>query len=156
MSIKNLNKSLTWTEIDSMVQKDNKAIVVFEGGVYDATEFKATHPGGPKFIEDYIGKDITEQFYEAEHTKIALRLLTQIKIGTVFDHEKKEDGSKSRNKNRMKEIDGEEWRKLVDPSKGTVFQIFQKLNLEDYTKFINDPKHLTNHGEQMRMFDSDF
>jgi len=156
MSYKNPDTPTTWDDIKRLIKEENRAIVVFEDGVYDATDFKITHPGGPKFIDDHIGQDITEEFYDAEHTKIALRLLNEIKIGRLAEGEHQtDDGDNLNNKERMKEIEGEAWRKLIDPSKGTVYQVFKKLNLEDYTNFINDPKHLTKPGEKMRMFDNE-
>ena len=48
-------KTFTKADVDKMVEKENRAIVIFEGDVFDATDFKVTHPGGPKYIEDNIG-----------------------------------------------------------------------------------------------------
>jgi 4-hydroxysphinganine ceramide fatty acyl 2-hydroxylase len=146
-------KVYTKEDIDLLVEKKGRAIVIFEGDVYDATEFKATHPGGPKFIDDYVGKDITEQFYDEEHTKIALRLLNDLKIGTISpDADEQVSQQTVTDHSRMKEIEGEEWRKKVDPKKGTVYQVFKNLNHEEYDKFINDPKHLTRPDDEHRMF----
>ena len=78
-------KQFTKEQIDILIKKEGKAIVIFEGDVFDATHFKVTHPGGPKFIDAHVGEDITELFYEEEHTKIALRLLNDLKIGTLRD-----------------------------------------------------------------------
>lgn len=150
-------KEFTKEQIDVMVKKEGRAIVIFEGDVFDATDFKITHPGGPKFIDDYVGKDITEVFYEEEHTKIALRLLNELKIGSLS---KNDDAKISVNPdhshNKMKEIENEEWRLKVDPKKGTVWQVYKNLDAEEYIKFINDPKHLTRPDDVHRMFYWDF
>ena len=76
-------RAMTQDDVDKLVKQDNRAIVIFEGDVFDATDFKITHPGGPKYIDDNVGKDITKLFYENEHSRIARRLLKEIKIGTL-------------------------------------------------------------------------
>lgn len=146
-------QEFTRVEIEKMVKQDNRAIVIFEGDVYDATDFKITHPGGPQFIDNYIGKDMTEAFYDEEHTKIALRLLKDLKIGTLTSEAEAEmTVAGDHGANRMREVDNEAWREKVDPLQGTVWQVFTKLSHDEYMNFINDPKHLTKPGEEMRMF----
>lgn len=157
MAKSDTQKVFTQKDIDKLVNEQNRAILVYEGDVYDATDFKVTHPGGPKYIDDFVGKDMTEAFYENEHTKIALRLLKEIKIGTLDSStDKKISVSTNHSETRMKEIEDEAWRDLVDPAKGTVYQVFSKLNKEQYMKFINDPKHLTKPGDEHRMFQWDW
>ena len=42
------------------------------------------HPGGGELIEEHLGKNIEEQFEEAEHTKHALKLLKALpQIGVI-------------------------------------------------------------------------
>ena len=43
--------------------------VVVNGKVYDMTPFYRKHPGGPDTILELAGKDATERFEQAEHTK---------------------------------------------------------------------------------------
>ena len=80
----NASKAATYSkeDIDRMVKQDHRAIVIFEGEVFDTTDFKITHPGGPKYIDDHIGEDITKLFYDNDHSRIARRLLKEINIGT--------------------------------------------------------------------------
>ena len=40
---------------------------MIDGKVYDLTDFYATHPGGPKIIEDHSGKNATQSFTDAGH-----------------------------------------------------------------------------------------
>ena len=106
-------KTFTKEEVEKMVKDQNKAIVIFEGEVFDATNFKETHPGGPKYIDDNVGKDISQLFYDNDHSKIALRLLKEIKIGTLASSENSKSNSKDSAKmSRMKEIEDEAWREL--------------------------------------------
>uniref|UniRef100_A0A7S3K966 Fatty acid 2-hydroxylase n=1 Tax=Euplotes crassus TaxID=5936 RepID=A0A7S3K966_EUPCR len=152
MENKTSSEVLSRTEINQL-SRAGRAIVIFEGEVYDATDFKGTHPGGPKFIDDYVGKDMTEVFYEEEHTKIALRMLKDMKIGTLetFTSDQMSQDTVTSH-SRMGEIEGEEWRMKVDPKLGTVWQVFSNLNHEEYNNFINDPKHLTRPDDEHRMF----
>ena len=64
--------------------KDNNQIVIFEGVVYDVKGYMPEHPGGGELIEEHLGKNIEEQFEEAEHTKTALKLLRALpQIGVI-------------------------------------------------------------------------
>ena len=128
---------------------EGKSIVTYENEVYDATEFKTTHPGGSKFIDDHIGEDITQLFNDHDHSKIALRLLGELKIGTLSTNTVSEDS-------KTKEFEDESWRQYIEPSEGAVYQVFTKLNGELYLKFLNDPKHLTKPGDILRMYKSPF
>jgi cytochrome b involved in lipid metabolism len=48
-------------------------VVIFEGVVYDVTEFKNDHPGGSKIIVKELGKNVEEPFEEEGHSKAALK-----------------------------------------------------------------------------------
>jgi len=147
----------TQEDVDNMVKKENRAIVIFEGSVYDCTNFKITHPGGPKYIDDNVGKDITQLFYDNDHSKIALRLLNETKIGILKGSEHANiDSKKVKDQSMMKEIEHEEWRKLIDPAEGTIYQVFTKLDKDAYMNFVNDPKHLTRPNDIHRMFKTPF
>ena len=140
-----------------LINKENRAIVIFEGEVYDATDFKVTHPGGPKYIDDNIGKDISQLFYDNDHSKIALRLLKETKIGSYQEQEKSHITiSKMNRKERMKEIEDEKWREIINPAEGTIYQVMTKLSHDEYMNFINDPKHLTKPGDIHWMFKTPF
>ena len=135
---------ITKDEINTMIS-EGKSIVTFENEVYDATEFKTTHPGGSRFIDDHIGEDITQLFIDHDHSKIALRLLGELKIGVLPSSTTKEDS-------KTKEFEEESWRQYIEPSEGAVYQVFTKMNGELYLKFLNDPKHLTKPGDVLRMY----
>ena len=55
--------------------KSNHEVVIFEGIVYDVKEYMPDHPGGGDLIGDHLGKNIEEEFEDAEHTKSARKLL---------------------------------------------------------------------------------
>jgi cytochrome b involved in lipid metabolism len=48
-----------------------KNIIIFEGTVYDITEYGPTHPGGVDLLEPYYGKCIDEPFTDNGHTNFA-------------------------------------------------------------------------------------
>ena len=145
----------TQEDIDKLVNEQKRAIVIYEGDVFDATEFKETHPGGPKYIDDHIGKDITSLFYQYEHSRIAKRLLKEIKIGT-FASNNNGDSTSVDSEREERDKEDKALREVVDPSKGTIYQVFTKFNKKRYMEYINDPKHITNPGELMRMFDAPY
>lgn len=55
-------------------------IVIFEGIVYDVTEYMNEHPGGSDYIEKELGKNIEEPFEEAEHTKSAKKIFKDLPV----------------------------------------------------------------------------
>lgn len=151
-------KSYTRDDINDLVKIKGKSILIFEGKVYDSTDFNSTHPGGAKYIEDYIGKDITKVFYEEEHTKVARRMLHDMLIGTLENQSEDQDSQDTHHDDSFdeNELDSEEWRKKVNPSKGgTVWQVFQNVNNEEYLDLINNPKHLAPNEEHV-MFENSF
>ena len=45
--------------------------MIFEGSVYDITDYVPLHPGGSDVFGPYFGKSIDEPFEEQMHTKAA-------------------------------------------------------------------------------------
>lgn len=60
--------------------RENNQVVLFEGLVYDVKDYKDQHPGGPEYLMERLGKNIDEDFYDAEHTKSALRLFKDLPL----------------------------------------------------------------------------
>jgi cytochrome b involved in lipid metabolism len=59
---------------------------VFEGSVYDISEYLHMHPGGSDLLTPYFGKSIDEPFYENEHTKAALNIFNDLpKVGVIVN-----------------------------------------------------------------------
>ena len=119
--------------VEKEISKHNRtsdAWVVYEGKILDITGFLPTHPGGDSVLHPYLGKDITEAFKVTNHSESAEGMLESLVIG------------KSENKS-MK----------IDPYKGTLYQIWSKLDLKSYTDFVNSPNSVIGH---MRVFDSPY
>ena len=65
--------------------KDNNQVVIFDGIVYDVKEYAPHHPGGDHYILDRLGKNIEQDFEEAEHTKSANKVLRDLPvIGSII------------------------------------------------------------------------
>lgn len=61
-------KKITEEELKLHNQEGDVWLVV-NGNVYDMSVFYRKHPGGPDVIMEVAGKDATERFEAAEHTK---------------------------------------------------------------------------------------
>jgi len=60
-------------------------LVVVDNNVYDLTEFEDKHPGGPKILKAYYGKDATRAFHGGvhKHTEVAMHLLQGYQVGRL-------------------------------------------------------------------------
>ena len=54
--------------------------MIFEGVVYDVKKYMPDHPGGGELIGDHLGKNIEEDFEDAEHTKHAKKLMQALPV----------------------------------------------------------------------------
>lgn len=82
--------------------------VIIHGHAYDVTEFLPEHPGGPKIILKYAGKDATEEF-EPIHPPDTLdkyldrsKHLGKVDMGTVQKEEKADDPEEIERQERIK------------------------------------------------------
>lgn len=127
----------------------NIEILVIGDQVIDVTLFKASHPGGEESIQRHIGSDCTEAYYaiDSHKTTTAIKELKNFSIGTI-----KLDDS---NKPIVKDIQNVDNPYSIDLKKGTIYQVFSKLNKEEYLAFIHDPKHMIDPPDAV-MFDSPY
>eukprot|EP00933_Yihiella_yeosuensis_P034296 TRINITY_DN27795_c0_g2_i1.p1 TRINITY_DN27795_c0_g2~~TRINITY_DN27795_c0_g2_i1.p1 ORF type:complete len:546 (-),score=114.75 TRINITY_DN27795_c0_g2_i1:110-1660(-) len=56
--------------------------MAINGHVYDVSKFAKMHPGGPKILEQYAGKDVTEDFYEF-HRHTVLDKYERLRVGQL-------------------------------------------------------------------------
>ncbi|TKA32068.1 hypothetical protein B0A50_01315 [Salinomyces thailandicus] len=84
--------------------------VIIHGRAYDVTEFLPEHPGGPKIILKYAGKDGTEQ-YEPIHPPDTLdkyldksKHLGEVDMNTVEKEEKEEDPEEIERQERIQRM----------------------------------------------------
>lgn len=110
------------------LEEKSETWVTYKGKVLDISDFLPTHPGGDSVILPYIGKDITKAFEDADHSEVAEGMIKSLVIGNTEEHSMK-----------------------IDPYKGTLYQVWTKLNLKDYVEFVNAPNSIIGH---MKVFDT--
>ena len=57
-----------------------KPLVLFQGYIYDITEYINYHPGGNDRIIPFLGKDIESVFKQVEHTSAAYKIMAQLPV----------------------------------------------------------------------------
>ena len=84
--------------------------VIVHGRAYDVTEFLPEHPGGPKIILKYAGKDATEE-YEPIHPPDTLdkyldksKHLGEVDMSTVEQEEKEQDPDEEERQKRIAQM----------------------------------------------------
>ncbi len=111
-------------EVADFMKESGRKFVIFEGSVYDVTDYIGVHPGGTDQIEPYLGKSIDEPFIEADHTKSARHVFRDLdKIGVIY-------GSDAGDSNENQNISGNANIKGLD---GTLLESKIKI---DYNKGI--------------------
>ncbi|XP_045817245.1 cytochrome b5 [Trifolium pratense] len=75
-----LSNFYTIKDVSEHKAKDDCWIIV-DGKVYDVTKYLDDHPGGDDVILEATGRDATEDFEDAGHSKSARELMEQYYIG---------------------------------------------------------------------------
>jgi len=81
-----MSKKYTVAEVakHNVIDGPNKSTwVIYEGKVFDITDFVSEHPGGTEVLADTAGTDITRSFTEIGHSDHARSLMTPRLIGEV-------------------------------------------------------------------------
>ncbi|KAH8667494.1 FMN-dependent dehydrogenase-domain-containing protein [Tricladium varicosporioides] len=101
--------ALTGQEIAKHNSRESCWVIV-HGKAYDVTEFLPDHPGGPKIILKYAGKDATEE-YESIHPPDTLdkylnksKHLGPVDMGTVVQEEKEVTPEEKERQERIKRM----------------------------------------------------
>ncbi|KAF2147836.1 hypothetical protein K461DRAFT_298447 [Myriangium duriaei CBS 260.36] len=108
-SSQSTSKKLTGQEVAEHNSKDSCWVIV-HGKAYDVTEFLPEHPGGPKIILKYAGKDATEE-YEPIHPPDTLdkfldksKHLGDVDMSSVEKEQKTDDPDELERKERIKHM----------------------------------------------------
>ena len=127
----------------------NLEILFLDNKVINVTDFKNTHPGGAESINKYIGKDCTELYKQvsSHKTSTAIRELKNFTIGKIHIDEN--------SKNLANDTQETDIEYPIDLKKGTIWQVYSKLDKQEYMAFIHDPKHMIDPPEAI-MFDNPF
>lgn len=81
-SMPTLTKLYTLQEASSHNTKDD-CWVVIDGKIYDVTTYLDEHPGGDDVVLAVTGKDATDEFEDAGHSKTARELMENFFIGEL-------------------------------------------------------------------------
>jgi 4-hydroxysphinganine ceramide fatty acyl 2-hydroxylase len=140
-------------EVEALWTKEQKKIVLFEGSVYDVSEYGANHPGGEHYISDNYGKNIDDQFEEAGHSKASRLIFRDLPlVGYIAGAG---DAAKA---SRCAGFSGtvQESKFPIDLDKAILPQIHSMKNIDydEYVNWINEPKHLINPVRDVIMFDT--
>ncbi|KAG0013137.1 hypothetical protein BGZ80_011267 [Entomortierella chlamydospora] len=76
---------LSFEDFQHACKNDNKKWILLEGVVYDVADFITEHPGGPKYLNMAIGKDMTTAFNGGmyDHSNAARNLLSLMRVAVV-------------------------------------------------------------------------
>ncbi|KAF9205700.1 hypothetical protein BGZ49_003676 [Haplosporangium sp. Z 27] len=76
---------LSFEDFQHACKNDNKKWILLEGVVYDVTDFIDEHPGGAKYLNMGIGKDMTSAFNGGmyDHSNAARNLLSLMRVAVV-------------------------------------------------------------------------
>ncbi|KAI3970738.1 hypothetical protein MKX01_024385 [Papaver californicum] len=77
-----LTKLFSWQEAAEHNTKDDCWVVV-DGKVYDVSDYLDEHPGGDNVLLKAAGRDATDEFDDAGHSKSAIDLMKGFCIGEV-------------------------------------------------------------------------
>ena len=116
--------------------KEAKLIVLYQGGIYDITEFINDHPGGVGVLEEWRDKDITGIFEDPafhKHSKFAHNMLKKYRI---------DDITVEQSNNEAKEAE-QHRQAFINLNQPLVSQIWNlKISKEDYLREVHIPRHL--------------
>ena len=125
-----------------------KPLVLFQGYIYDISEYIDYHPGGIDRITPFLGKDIESVFKQVEHTSAAYRIMAQLPVvGQI-------KGAENITQDKLSPTLREPFE--FDLSKGHWWQMmWTEWTLEDYVNYCEQPKMLINPWRNVRLFDND-
>lgn len=58
--------------------------IIFNGDVYDLSQYVRMHPGGRWIILNHAGGDATQPYMNQLHSEVADRILKEMKIGRLI------------------------------------------------------------------------
>ena len=103
-------ENFTWEEVALHNTRDDCYIVLNGRDVHDITKFIMKHPGSPKILLRFAGKDATDAFKKIRHSQHAKTLTTRYKIGTIIDNHNE------RKENEKEEVEKEDQVKSKEES----------------------------------------
>ncbi|KJZ79525.1 Putative cytochrome b5 [Hirsutella minnesotensis 3608] len=78
-----MSKKFTTAEVGQHKDDANGYWLIVENDVYDLTNFMDEHPGGPKILKRFAGKNATKAFWKYHSESVLKRYGAKYKIGEV-------------------------------------------------------------------------
>ena len=64
-------------------QVKDRTLLVYKNEVFDVSNYVDLHPGGSKYLLEYAGKDVSQEYDQVGHSKRATKQLMSFKIGDI-------------------------------------------------------------------------
>ena len=61
----------------------DRTLLVYQNEVFDVSNYLDLHPGGSKYLVQYAGKDISQEYDQVGHSNKATTKLRSFKIGDI-------------------------------------------------------------------------
>lgn len=61
----------------------DRTLIVYKNEVFDVSNYVDLHPGGSKYLLEYAGRDVSQEFDQVGHSKRASKQLGFLKIGEI-------------------------------------------------------------------------
>ncbi|CEJ82499.1 Putative Cytochrome b5-like Heme/Steroid binding domain containing protein [[Torrubiella] hemipterigena] len=75
-------------EVGKHKDKDSGIWIIIENDVYDVSQFIDEHPGGPRVIQRFAGKNATKAFWKYHGDSVLAKYGDKYKIGAVEESAK--------------------------------------------------------------------
>jgi stearoyl-CoA desaturase (delta-9 desaturase) len=75
----------TWTLETFKKEAQHADLIMIDSYVLDVSKFKTMHPGGTRYLENYIGKDATPAFFGPlnNHTRSAKQKAKDLRVAMI-------------------------------------------------------------------------
>jgi cytochrome b involved in lipid metabolism len=83
-----MSKSFTTAEVAKHKDDAEGYWLIIENDVYDISTFMEEHPGGPKILKRYAGKNATKPFWKYHNESVLKKYGDKYKIGSVGESAK--------------------------------------------------------------------
>lgn len=93
-----MSKTFTAEQVAEHNTRDDLWII-YEGKVYDVTQYLDEHPGGEEVILDCAGADSTDAFNDIGHSEDAKEMLTNLYVGDLIGGVKSKVDAKNKASN---------------------------------------------------------
>ncbi|KAJ2891514.1 hypothetical protein MKZ38_000279 [Zalerion maritima] len=77
-----MSKEFTPAEV-AQNKSEKSMMIIIDGSVYDVASFIDEHPGGPKILKRFAGKNASKAFWKYHSKSVLEKYGENLKVGTV-------------------------------------------------------------------------